>query len=204
GPRGDLPGGGRRGLRLRLAARGPRHDGEDAGGFPPAHRRHDLRRRGSGGLRPEVLRSVPEPPPPRRVLALPRQPRLSDRQRRSLAGRLLHPPPQPRPERELLLVRLPPPPPGNAHVAVIDSDESTSPGSPQYLFLDQDLGTSTAQWKFVAFHHTIYSTGAHGSNLPIQANLAPLFDAHGVDIVFMGHDHDYERTSPLRANQIVP
>jgi hypothetical protein len=34
--------------------------------------------------------------------------------------------------------------------------------------------------------------------------LVPLFDAHGVDIVFMGHDHHYERTVPLRGDAEVP
>ena len=92
---------------------------------------------------------------------------------------------------------------GHAHVAVIDSDENTSPGSPQYQFLDQDLGASTALWKFVAFHHTIYSSGRHTSDKLRQKNLAPLFDRHAVDVVFMGHDHDYERTKPLRANHVV-
>src|SRR2546422_7518340 len=93
---------------------------------------------------------------------------------------------------------------GNAHVAVIDSNQSTIPGSPQYTFLDHDLAASTALWKFVAFHHTIYSSGTvHGSNLPIRANLVPLFDRRAVDIVFMGHEHNYERTFPLRANQVV-
>ncbi|TMA57312.1 MAG: hypothetical protein E6J75_07895, partial [Deltaproteobacteria bacterium] len=93
---------------------------------------------------------------------------------------------------------------GNAHIAVIDSNQSTSPGSPQYTFLDHDLAASTALWKFVAFHHSIYSSGTvHGSNLPIRTNLVPLFDSRGVDVVFMGHEHNYERTFPLRANQVV-
>jgi hypothetical protein len=92
---------------------------------------------------------------------------------------------------------------GNAHVAVLDSNASTSPGSAQYVFLDQDLGGSTALWKFVAFHHTIYSSSSHGSALAIRANLVPVFDRHGVDAVFMGHDHDYERTKPLRGDQVV-
>jgi len=93
---------------------------------------------------------------------------------------------------------------GNAHFAVIDSNQSTSPGSPQYTFLDNDLAASTALWKFVAFHHSIYSSGTvHGSNLPVRANLVPLLDKHAVDLVFMGHEHNYERTKPLRANQVV-
>ena len=92
---------------------------------------------------------------------------------------------------------------GNAHFAMIDSNETTQPGSPQYEFLDQDLDASDAFWKLVVFHHTIYSNSLHGSNEEVQANLVPLFDRYSVDLVLMGHDHDYERTFPLRANQIV-
>jgi hypothetical protein len=93
---------------------------------------------------------------------------------------------------------------GNAHVAVLNSNISTSPGSAQHTFLDRDLGASTAPWKFVAFHHTIYTSSPRGSAMAHRANLVPLFDAHGVDIVFMGHDHIYERTRPLRGDVVVP
>src|SRR5881398_3668457 len=76
---------------------------------------------------------------------------------------------------------------GNAHVVVLDSNASTRPGSAQYTFLDHDLAASTATWKLVDFHHTIYSSGG----------------VHGVDLVLMGHEHNYERTNPLRGNQVV-
>src|SRR5207247_9483129 len=65
---------------------------------------------------------------------------------------------------------------GNAHVVVLDTNASTSPGSAEHTFLDNDLRTSTATWKFVAFHDTIYSSGSHGSDLTVRANLVPLFD----------------------------
>src|SRR5438552_9622555 len=93
---------------------------------------------------------------------------------------------------------------GNAHFVMLDSNASTKPGSPQYTFLDHDLAASTATWKVVVFHHTIYSSGTkHGSNLTIRANLVPLFDTHGVDLVLAAHEHNYERTKPLRNNQVV-
>jgi phosphodiesterase/alkaline phosphatase D-like protein len=44
---------------------------------------------------------------------------------------------------------------GNAHVTVIDTTADTDPGSPQYTFLDQDLASSAAQWKFTVFHDSI-------------------------------------------------
>jgi hypothetical protein len=93
---------------------------------------------------------------------------------------------------------------GNAHFVVLDSNQSTDPASPQYAFADQDLGASGALWKIVVFHHTIYSGGVHGPDLTVRANLLPLIDRYSVDLVLMGQDHDYERTLPLRAGQVVP
>ena len=92
---------------------------------------------------------------------------------------------------------------GNAHVVVLDSTTSTGRNSDQYRFLDRDLAASGATWKFVVFHHTLYSSGKHGGATKIRRNLTPLFDQHGVTVVFMGHDHNYERTKPLRDGQIV-
>jgi hypothetical protein len=93
---------------------------------------------------------------------------------------------------------------GGAHVVVLDSNASTDPGSAQWTFLDRDLGSSTATWKFVVFHHSVYSSGNHGGQSGIRADLVPLFDKHRVDVVFMGHDHHYERTKPLRDGQVTP
>jgi hypothetical protein len=92
---------------------------------------------------------------------------------------------------------------GNAHFVVLNTDGNTSPGSAQHTFLDQDLAASTATWKFVVLHYPPYSSGTPGTNATVQANLVPLFDRHAVDIVFTGHDHDYERTLPLRGGAVV-
>jgi hypothetical protein len=92
---------------------------------------------------------------------------------------------------------------GNAHFVVLDSTQSTDPGGLQHEFLVQDLAASRAWWKIVAFHHTIYSSGDHGSDLDHQQNLAPVFDRFSVDLVLMGHDHVYERSFPLRAGEVV-
>ena len=90
---------------------------------------------------------------------------------------------------------------GNAHVVVLDSNASLEPDSPQAVFLDDDLGAHGARWTFVAFHHTIYTSGTrHGSDLARRAALVPVLDRHAVDVVFMGHEHVYERTIPLRGD----
>jgi hypothetical protein len=86
---------------------------------------------------------------------------------------------------------------GNAHFVALDTNQSYSAGSTQYDWLVADLQTSTQPWKFVFFHHPPFSSGYHGSTSGVQTHLVPLFEAYGVDAVFCGHDHHYERTCPI-------
>ena len=49
------------------------------------------------------------------------------------------------------------------------------------------------------FHHCAFATSAtHASDGGVRAALAPLFDRFAVDLVVQGHNHQYERTDPLR------
>src|SRR5687768_11331069 len=70
--------------------------------------------------------------------------------------------------------------------------------SPEQLsWLEKELSASGSDWKIAFFHHPIYSSGArHGSDLRLRETLEPLFVKHSVDIVFMGHEHFYERLKP--------
>lgn len=92
---------------------------------------------------------------------------------------------------------------GNVHFAALNSNSSFDAGSPQRTWLEGDLSGSTADWKFVYFHHPPFSSSRHGSSISLRNNLEPIFDSQHVDIVFSGHDHDYERTFPLLAAQVV-
>ncbi|MBI3130743.1 MAG: metallophosphoesterase [Acidobacteria bacterium] len=85
----------------------------------------------------------------------------------------------------------------NAHFVGVDVTQSYGSGSAQYTWLDNDLKTSTKPWKFVFFHYPAYSSGSHGSDATVQSALIPLFEKYGVDLVFNGHDHTYERTVPI-------
>jgi predicted phosphodiesterase len=43
----------------------------------------------------------------------------------------------------------------------------------------------------------MYSSGMrHGPKAPLRVALEPLFAKHGVDVVFAGHEHFYERMRP--------
>ena len=44
------------------------------------------------------------------------------------------------------------------------------------------------------FHHPIYSDGdRHGANVELRVVLEPMLIKYGVDVVFSGHEHIYER-----------
>ncbi|MFR9801279.1 metallophosphoesterase [Pseudonocardia sp. RS010] len=51
----------------------------------------------------------------------------------------------------------------------------------------------------VFFHHCAYSTSdSHASDGGVRSALTPLFDRFSVDLAVQGHNHQYERTDPLR------
>jgi len=69
----------------------------------------------------------------------------------------------------------------------------------QLEWLEAQLKASTADWKFPYFHHPLYSSGgAHGSSMDLRKVLEPVFLRYGVQVVFAGHDHFYERTKPQK------
>lgn len=91
---------------------------------------------------------------------------------------------------------------GNAHFVALDSelyyDDGSSSPQEQKSWLEKDLAAAGGKWKFVFFHRPPYSSSEHGSDERIRADLAPIFERYGVNVVFNGHDHDYERTVPIR------
>jgi predicted phosphodiesterase len=69
---------------------------------------------------------------------------------------------------------------------------------PQLQWLEKELTASGSDWKICFFHHPLYSSGMHGSDVQLRAQLEPLFLKYGVDVVFSGHEHFYERIKPQK------
>lgn len=88
---------------------------------------------------------------------------------------------------------------GNAHFAVLDADPYMDWTDPTLVkWLESDLKSSKAAWKFVAFHHPPFHTSPEHENDQWMRTLSPLFEKYGVKIVFAGHVHNYQRTFPLK------
>jgi len=89
---------------------------------------------------------------------------------------------------------------GNAHWTFIDSNVYVD-WSDAYLrnWLARDLALAVdATWKFVVFHHPPFnSSRAHFSEQQMRL-ISDILEHRGVDVVFNGHVHNYQRTYPLR------
>ena len=69
----------------------------------------------------------------------------------------------------------------------------------QLKWAESVLETPADGWTICYFHHPLYSNaGRHGSNVALRVALEPLLVRYGVDVVFSGHDHVYERLKPQK------
>ena len=69
----------------------------------------------------------------------------------------------------------------------------------QVKWLEGELSKDTAEWKIAFFHHPPYSSGGkHGSSSGLRQIVEPIFLQHGVNAVFAGHEHFYERLKPQK------
>jgi predicted MPP superfamily phosphohydrolase len=85
---------------------------------------------------------------------------------------------------------------GNVRFFVLDSDLLDSK---QLAWIEAALKDSRDEWKICYFHHPLYSDGrTHGSQIDVRVVLEPLFIKYGVNVVFSGHDHVYERIKPQK------
>lgn len=82
-------------------------------------------------------------------------------------------------------------------ITLIVLDSTRPQDQQQQQFIRSALAEYTTRWTIVALHHPPYSAGFHGSDAEIQEAFVPMFEEFGVDLVFGGHDHDYQRTLPI-------
>ena len=84
---------------------------------------------------------------------------------------------------------------GNARFLVLDSNYM-DPKQLEWV-RSQLQDASTSDWKICYFHHPLYSSARkHGAATDLRLLLQPLFVQYGVNVVFSGHEHVYERMKP--------
>jgi hypothetical protein len=94
---------------------------------------------------------------------------------------------------------------GNAHFAVIDANPFVNPYDATRStniknWLAADLAATTQRWKFVLWHQPAYTSsgsGVHSPETQMQTDIQPLCAQYGVQMVFQGHNHFYERINPI-------
>jgi len=75
--------------------------------------------------------------------------------------------------------------------------DSTQLTQDQLRWFEDEITRSTVPWRIAYFHHPIYSSGLrHGPLLVLRAALEPILSTFGARVVFMGHEHFYERLHP--------
>jgi predicted phosphodiesterase len=83
---------------------------------------------------------------------------------------------------------------GNVEFFALDSNYMDPD---QLNWLQKELQDSTSTWKICYFHHPLYSAGKfHGPDMDLRKLLEPIFEKNGVNVVFFGHEHLYERVQP--------
>lgn len=85
----------------------------------------------------------------------------------------------------------------NIHFFALDSNYLDPE---QLAWIERELATAgQTDWKICYFHHPLYSSAAfHGSSTELRVVLEPLFLKYGVQVVFAGHEHVYERVKPQK------
>ncbi len=89
---------------------------------------------------------------------------------------------------------------GNIHFICLNShDLDRSPSGAMAQWLKADLERTKADWLVAFFHHPPYTKGSHDSDkekqlVEMRENIMPILESGGVDAVFTGHSHIYERS----------
>ena len=88
---------------------------------------------------------------------------------------------------------------GPVHLAVLDDSTVSADREALGAWLDSDLGATPQPWKLVSHHQPAYSScTTHGGDDELAALWSPVEELHGAQLDITGHNHNYERSVPLR------
>jgi hypothetical protein len=92
----------------------------------------------------------------------------------------------------------------SVHFVCLDSQGSDlTPTGPMATWLTADLASTLQPWTVAYWHHPPYTKGSHDSDgtsptaqlmVDMRETFLPILEDGGVDLVFCGHSHSYERS----------
>jgi hypothetical protein len=97
----------------------------------------------------------------------------------------------------------------NVHLVALSTEIAYKPSSSQYEFIENDLSRAASDpnidWIVVYFHKQMYTSPSNHDDYPtLRSTYHPLFNKYGVDLVLQAHNHNYERTFPIKFNSNSP
>ncbi len=95
---------------------------------------------------------------------------------------------------------------GDAHFAVLNTNDMYPMSIQQRNWLINDMKQSGAKWKVLLMHRAAYSAGKNinkPDTLIMRNLLLPIIEDCGIDLVFAGHDHMYYRSAPVKGDKAV-
>jgi acid phosphatase type 7 len=81
---------------------------------------------------------------------------------------------------------------GDMHVLVLNNEVDYSEGSPQYLYAQSDLSSTSKPWKVVIYHRPAYCAGGHSEDAKMKTMSEKIFESNHVDVVMCGHSHFFQ------------
>lgn len=92
----------------------------------------------------------------------------------------------------------------------ISTEHPYTVGSSQRAFLENALEQYQQKWQFkqrpwliVVGHRPMYTSDTGANSGRLQVELEPVLVRYGVDLAIWGHTHCYERTTPVRFNNVT-
>jgi predicted phosphodiesterase len=97
----------------------------------------------------------------------------------------------------------------NVHFIALSTETPFAINSAQYNFVKNDLSKAASDpnidWIVVYYHRPMYTIPSNHSAIALlRSTYHPLFEQYGVDLVLQGHNHNYQRTYPIKFNSVNP
>lgn len=93
----------------------------------------------------------------------------------------------------------------NMHFLALSTEPPHNESALQYFFVNEDLAKASSNrsidWIIVYFHKPMYTSPSnHEPERQFRDLYHPLFDKYDVDLVIQAHNHNYERSYPIKYN----